>query len=88
MANILHKIKAYLYDSLSVQDICNAAVSRGGADVSASAMAHANLIKCLPYSKHIRYYVRSKVLTCSGVKHSLRSSEGNYLPRVKKLRII
>ncbi|MPS75187.1 MAG: hypothetical protein E2590_18880, partial [Chryseobacterium sp.] len=60
MANILHKIKAYLYDntltkdnpndliartaserSLSVQDICQAAVQRGGADVSASAMAHA-----------------------------------------------
>uniref|UniRef100_UPI0028AF4B75 DNA-binding domain-containing protein n=1 Tax=Chryseobacterium taichungense TaxID=295069 RepID=UPI0028AF4B75 len=60
MANILHKIKAYLYDnvltkdnpndytartaserSLNVQQICQAAVSRGGADVSASAMEHA-----------------------------------------------
>ncbi|SDI47407.1 protein of unknown function [Chryseobacterium taeanense] len=60
MANILHKIKAYLYDntltkdnpndfiartaserSLSVKQICEAAASRGGADVSASAMEHA-----------------------------------------------
>ncbi|WP_374461832.1 DNA-binding domain-containing protein [Chryseobacterium taeanense] len=60
MANILHKIKAYLYDntltkdnpndfiartaserSLSVRQVCEAAASRGGADVSASAMEHA-----------------------------------------------
>ncbi|MPT31965.1 MAG: hypothetical protein E2600_09945 [Chryseobacterium sp.] len=60
MPDILHKIKAYLYDntltkdnpndliartvserSLSVQDICQAAVQRGGSDVSASAMTHA-----------------------------------------------
>ena len=60
MANILHKIKAYLYDntltkdnpndfiartaserSISVKQICEAAASRGGADVSASSMEHA-----------------------------------------------
>ncbi|MGE4512557.1 MAG: DNA-binding domain-containing protein [Chryseobacterium sp.] len=60
MANILHRIKAYLYDntltkdnsndftartvserSLNVQQICQAAVSRGGADISASSMEHA-----------------------------------------------
>jgi len=60
MSNILHKIKAYLYDnvltkdnpndfiartaserSLNVQQICKAAVSRGGADISASSMEHA-----------------------------------------------
>jgi hypothetical protein len=60
MANILHKIKAYLYDniltkdnpndfvartaserSLNVQQICLSAVTRGGADISASAMEHA-----------------------------------------------
>ena len=60
MPNILHKIKAYLYDnvltkdnpndftartaserSLNVQQICQAAVSRGGADISASSMEHA-----------------------------------------------
>ncbi|MDR0412231.1 MAG: DUF4469 domain-containing protein [Dysgonamonadaceae bacterium] len=60
MANILHRIKAYLYDnpltkenpsdlvarvdsevSLSVKDIAESAVLRGGADVSAAAMEHA-----------------------------------------------
>ncbi|MGE4515123.1 MAG: DNA-binding domain-containing protein, partial [Chryseobacterium sp.] len=60
MANILHKIKAYLYDnvltkdnpndftartvserSLNVQQICQSAVTRGGADISASSMEHA-----------------------------------------------
>ncbi|WP_042722246.1 DNA-binding domain-containing protein [Flavobacterium sp. B17] len=60
MANILHRIKAYLYDnvltkdnpndftartvserSLNVQQICQAAVTRGGADISASSMEHA-----------------------------------------------
>jgi hypothetical protein len=58
MANILHRIKAYLYDNpltqdpndyiarvssertLSIRDICNSAVSRGGADTSAEAMEH------------------------------------------------
>jgi hypothetical protein len=58
--NILHRIKAYLYDnaltadnpddftakanserSLTVKQTCEAAVSRGGADISASAMEHA-----------------------------------------------
>ena len=57
---VLHRIKAYLYEnlltkdnpndfiartaserSLNVQQICDAAVSRGGADVSAAAMEHA-----------------------------------------------
>ncbi|SDH82553.1 protein of unknown function [Chryseobacterium taeanense] len=60
MSNILHKIKAYLYDnvltkdnpndftarttserSLNVQQICQSAVTRGGADISASSMEHA-----------------------------------------------
>ncbi|SMP91281.1 DNA-binding domain-containing protein [Epilithonimonas pallida] len=60
MTNILHKIKAYLYEnlltkdnpndyiartvserSLSVKQICESAVNRGGADISASAMEHA-----------------------------------------------
>jgi hypothetical protein len=60
MSNILHKIKAYLYDSvltkdnpndftartvsersLNVRQICQAAVTRGGADISASSMEHA-----------------------------------------------
>lgn len=58
MANILHKIKAYLYENfltpdpddysarvssertLSVKDICTAAVTRGGADTTAQAMEH------------------------------------------------
>jgi hypothetical protein len=60
MSNILHRIKAYLYDnvltkdnpndftarttserSLNVQQICQSAVTRGGADISASSMEHA-----------------------------------------------
>ena len=59
MANVLHTIKAYLYDnqltdnpndlsarvsserSLSIDDICKSAVTRGGADVSAASMKHA-----------------------------------------------
>ncbi|MDR1984449.1 MAG: DUF4469 domain-containing protein [Prevotellaceae bacterium] len=59
MTQILHKIRAWLYDnmltenpndyvarvnserSLSVNDICESAVARGGADVSAAAMEHA-----------------------------------------------
>lgn len=57
--NILHRIKAYLYEnlltadpndyiarvaserSLGVQEICEASVNRGGADVSSQAMQHA-----------------------------------------------
>jgi hypothetical protein len=60
MANILHRIKAWLYKnlltrenpndyvarvnaerSLGVKDICESAVSRGGADISSSSMEHA-----------------------------------------------
>lgn len=59
IANILHRIKAYLYDnpltespndfiarvsseqSLSVKHVAEAAVSRGGADISVAAMEHA-----------------------------------------------
>jgi hypothetical protein len=58
MADILHRIKAYLYDNpltqnpndymarvssertLNVRDICNSAVSRGGADTTAATMEH------------------------------------------------
>jgi hypothetical protein len=58
--NILHRVKAYLYDnlltkdkpndliarvvaerSLDVKDICQSAVARGGADITAPAMEHA-----------------------------------------------
>jgi hypothetical protein len=60
MANILHRIKAWLYKnvltkenpndyiakvyserSLGIKDICESAVSRGGADISSSSMEHA-----------------------------------------------
>ncbi|MDP9957890.1 hypothetical protein J2X97_003564 [Epilithonimonas hungarica] len=60
---VLHKIKAYLYESLltkdnpndyiartvserslNVKQICEAAVNRGGADVSAAAMEHATTL--------------------------------------------
>ncbi|SMP34813.1 DNA-binding domain-containing protein [Chryseobacterium profundimaris] len=86
MANILHKIKAYLYDnvltkdnpndfiartmserSLSVQDICNAATSRGGADISASAMAHATelFLKEMAYQLCDGYSVNTGYFTAS-----------------------
>jgi len=59
VTNVLHTIKAYLYDnlltdnpndfsarvsserSLSIGDICQSAITRGGADVSAVSMKHA-----------------------------------------------
>jgi len=58
MANVLHRVKAYLYDnpltekpddfmarvsserSLDISQICESAVSRGGADISASSIHH------------------------------------------------
>ncbi|MGV8091890.1 MAG: DNA-binding domain-containing protein [Mangrovibacterium sp.] len=58
MANVLHKVKAYLYDnpltdnpedysarviserSLGIGEICDSAVSRGGADISSASMQH------------------------------------------------
>lgn len=53
--------------SLSVQDICNAAVSRGGADVSASAMAHATelFLKEMAYQLCDGYSVNTGYFTAS-----------------------
>ena len=59
MANLMHKIRAYLYENylttdpndytarvnsektIGVNEICQSAVTRGGADISAKAMKHA-----------------------------------------------
>ena len=59
MANLMHKIKAYLYENylttdpndyiarvssektIGIDEICQSAVARGGADISAKAMKHA-----------------------------------------------
>lgn len=53
--------------SLSVQDICNAAVNRGGADVSASAMAHATelFLKEMAYQLCDGYSVNTGYFTAS-----------------------
>ncbi|MCD9855161.1 DUF4469 domain-containing protein [Epilithonimonas sp. JDS] len=86
MANILHKIKAYLYDnvltkdnpndyiartvserSLNVKEICEAAVSRGGADVAAQTMEHATelFLKEMAYQLCDGYSVNTGYFTAS-----------------------
>ena len=84
--NILHKIKAYLYEnlltkdnpndyiartvserSLSVKQICEAAVNRGGADVSAPAMEHATelFLKEMAYQLCDGYSINTGYFTAS-----------------------
>ncbi|TDX82559.1 DNA-binding domain-containing protein [Epilithonimonas xixisoli] len=86
MANILHKIKAYLYEnlltkdnpndyiartvserSLSVKQICEAAVNRGGADVSSAAMEHATelFLKEMAYQLCDGYSINTGYFTAS-----------------------
>lgn len=86
MANILHKIKAYLYDnvltkdnpndfiartaserSLSVKEICEAAVARGSADISAASMEHATslFLKEMAYQLCDGYSVNTGYFTAS-----------------------
>ncbi|MFY7815282.1 MAG: DNA-binding domain-containing protein, partial [Chryseobacterium taeanense] len=86
MSNILHKIKAYLYDnvltkdnpndftartiserSLNVKRICQSAVSRGGADISAASMEHATelFLKEMAYQLCDGYSINTGYFTAS-----------------------
>jgi hypothetical protein len=88
MANVLHRVKAYLYDnpltekpddytarvsserSLDISQICESAVNRGGADISASSIHHGvdvfmkemAYLLCDGFSVNVGYFTASPLV--------------------------